>query len=120
MFDGNPLEYHYFITLFHKLVEKRIEDPRGRLTRLIKYTMGNPKEMIKHCVQQPAAVGYDNAKKLLQEKYGNPYSIMSMYRKEIKAWPQLKNGDGASFKKFYFLVKCESITIDRMESTGYS
>ena len=67
--------------------------------------------MIKHCVQQPAAAAYDNAKKLLQQKHGIPYSIMSMYRKEIKAWPQLKNGDGANFQKFYnFLVKCGSIT----------
>ena len=57
--------------------------------------------MIKHCVQQPAAVGYDNTKKLLQQKYGNPYSIMSMYRKEIKVWPQLMSGDGGSFQKFY-------------------
>ena len=39
---------------------------------------------------------------------------MSMYRKEIKAWPQLKNGDGGSFQKFYnFLVKCESIAKSR-------
>ena len=114
VFDGNPLEYHYFMTLFHELVEKRIEDPRGRLTCLIKYTKGDLKEMIKHCVQQPAAVGYDNAKKLLEQKYGNPYSIMSLYRKEIKAWPQLKDGDGGSFQKFYnFLVKCESITKSR-------
>ena len=79
VFDGNPLEYHYFMTLFHELVEKRIEDPRGRLTCLIKYTKGDPKEMIMHCVQQPATVGYDNAKKLLEQEYGNPYSIMSMY-----------------------------------------
>ena len=114
VFYENALAYHYFITLFHGLIKKRIEDPRGRLTRLIKYTKGNPKEMIKHYVQQPAAVGYDNAKKLLQQKYGNPYSIMSMYRKEIKSWPQLKNGDGRSFQKFYnFLVKCENITKSR-------
>ena len=39
---------------------------------------------------------------------------MSMYRKEIKAWPHLKNGDGANFQKFYnFLVKCGSITKSR-------
>ena len=50
--DGNRLDYHYFMTLFHKLVEKRIEDPRRRLTRLIKY-----KEMIKHFVQQTPVVG---------------------------------------------------------------
>ena len=111
VFDGNPCEYDYFMTLFHELVEKRIEDPRGRLTHLIKYTKGDPKEMIKHCVQQPAAVGYDNAKKLLQQRYRNPYRIMSMYRKEIKAWRLLKNSDGGSFQKFYnFLLKCESIT----------
>ena len=30
VFDGNPLEYHNFITLFHGLAEKQIDDPRGR------------------------------------------------------------------------------------------
>ena len=34
VFDGNPLEYHNFMTLFHELVEKHIDDPRGRLTQL--------------------------------------------------------------------------------------
>ena len=111
VFDGNHLEYHYFMTLFRELVEKRSEDPRGRLTRLIKYTKGDLKEMIKHCVQPTAADGYDNAKKLLQQNYRNPYIIMSMYRIDIKAWPQLKNGDGGSFHSF--LVKCESITKSR-------
>ena len=39
---------------------------------------------------------------------------MSMYRREIKAWPQLKNGDGGSIQKFYrLLVKYESITKSR-------
>ena len=37
IFDVSPLEYHNFMTLFHELVEKRIDDPRGRLTRLIRY-----------------------------------------------------------------------------------
>ena len=48
--DGNPLECHYFMTLLHEVVEKRVDDPRGKLTRLIKYTKGDAKEMIKHCV----------------------------------------------------------------------
>ena len=28
VFDGNPLEYHYFMTLFHEVVEKRVDYPR--------------------------------------------------------------------------------------------
>ena len=64
VFDGNSLEYHNFMKLFHELVEKRIDDPKGRLTRLIRYTKGDPNDIIQHCVQQPPSVGYKNAKKI--------------------------------------------------------
>ena len=31
-----------------------------------------------------------------------------------KSWPQIRNGDGESYQKFYnFLLKCESITLAR-------
>ena len=90
IFIGDPVDYHYFITVFDVVVEKKIDDPQGRLTRLVKYTDGQPKEMIKYCIQQPAAVGYKNARSLLEEKYGNPHQIFAAYRKEIKSWPQLK------------------------------
>ena len=82
---GNLLEYHYFMMLFHEIVEKRVDNPRGKLTRLIKYTKGDAKEMIKHCVQQPPGERFRNAKALLERKYGNPYKIMTMYKKEINA-----------------------------------
>ena len=81
------------------------------MTRFIKYTDGEPKEIIKHCIQQPANIGYKNARSLLEQKYGNPCSIIAAYRKEIKAWPQLKPADGAAFQKLHnFLIKCESAT----------
>ena len=62
IFSGDPADYHYFIAIFEEVVEKKIDDPRGRLTSLIKYTDGEPKEMIKHCIQQPVSVGYKNAR----------------------------------------------------------
>ena len=49
VFDGNLLDFHYFMTLFDEEVEKRIDDLRGRLARLVKHTSGNAKEMVKHC-----------------------------------------------------------------------
>ena len=52
-FDGNLLNYHYFMTLFCEVVETKIEDPRGRLTRLLSHTGGEAKELIKHCIQLP-------------------------------------------------------------------
>ena len=111
VFTGEPTKYHYFLAVFEEVVEKKVDDARGRLTRLIKYTDGEPKEMIKHWIQQPANIGYKNPRSLLEQKYGNPHSIIAAYRKEIKAWPQLKPADGAAFQKLHnFLIKCESAT----------
>ena len=47
-FDGNPLEYT--MSMFRKLVEKNTEDPKGRLTRLIQYTRGEVKDLIKNFI----------------------------------------------------------------------
>ena len=58
IFIGDPVDYCYFNAVFEEVVQKKIENPRGRLTKLIKYTDGQPKEMIKHCIQKPEAVGY--------------------------------------------------------------
>ena len=71
IFSGEPVDYHYFIAVFEEVVEKKIDDPRGRLARLISYTEGEPKEMIKYCIQQPVSVGYKTARSLLKEKFGN-------------------------------------------------
>ena len=112
IFTSDPVDYNYFIAVFDEVVEKKIDDPEGRLTRLTKYTDGQPKEMIKHCIQQPAAVGYKNARSLLVEKYGNPHQILAAYHKEIKSGPQIKPADGIAYIKFYiFLLKCGSATL---------
>ena len=92
-------------------METKIDGPRGRLTRLIKYTVGEPKELIKHYIQLPNNHGYQTVVTLLEKTYGNPHKILSSYRKEIKEWPQIKFGDAKAFQKFYdFLLKCESIS----------
>ena len=73
------------LSIFREIVEKGVDNPRGKLTHLIKYNKGNAKEIIKDCIQQPPAQGFENPKILLERKYGNPSNIMTMYRKEIKA-----------------------------------
>ena len=83
-FSGYLLEYHYFMEVFKEVVAKSIEDPRARLTRLIKYTTGRAKDLIKHCIQQPLAEGYENAMGLLESRYGDPLKILASFQKEIK------------------------------------
>ena len=79
VFDGNPLKFNYFMSIFEEMVESKVVDPRGGKS----YTKGEAKELLKHCIQQPTEVYYDNAKNLLMRRYGDPHKIVSAYRLEI-------------------------------------
>ena len=79
-FDGNSLDFHYFMILFCHVVQKRIDGPRGRLVRVLKYMGRDTKEMIKHCIQEPPTMDYQNAKKILGEEFG----IHGIKNKEIE------------------------------------
>ena len=68
-FDGNVSNYHYFIALFKEVVESKADDPRGKLTRLIKYTSGYARELIKHYIQLPSNEGFKHAKYLVEKVY---------------------------------------------------
>ena len=57
----------------------------------------NAKEMAKNCIQLPAYIGFETAKQLLIERYGDFYWIIAAYRKEIKHWPQIKPGDADAY-----------------------
>ena len=72
-FTGNPLDYHYFMSVFKETVEYKIDDPHERLVRLLKCTEGEARETIKHCIQKPVDNGYDSAKLLLEQHYGDPH-----------------------------------------------
>ena len=50
VYTGDPLEYEYFRATFKEVVERRIHDESGRLIRLLKFTSGDAKELIKHFV----------------------------------------------------------------------
>ena len=79
-FDVNLVNFTYFLSMFTEAVEKNIEDPMGRLTRLIKYTTGEAQEMIKHFINDKPEEGYKNAITLLKRQFGNPHRLLAAYR----------------------------------------
>ena len=84
VFDGNPLHYTYFRSMFREAVEKRIKDSQGKLTRLINLTSGSAKELVKSFTHDRPECGFANAMRLLGKQYGNPHKLLASYRKGIK------------------------------------
>ena len=117
-FDGNVLNYHYFIALFREVVESKGDDPRGTLTRLIKYTSGDARELIKHCIQLPSNEEFKHAKYLLQKVYENPHKILASHRIEVKNWQPIKFGDAIAFRRFHnFLLRHKSVATNQKWNT---
>ena len=83
-FNGNPLNFAYFLSMFTESVEKKIEDTMGRLTRPIKCTTGEAQELVKHFINDKPEQDYRNAMQLLRRQYGNPHRLLAAYRMEIK------------------------------------
>ena len=70
--------------MFKEVVERKIKDPLGSLTCLIKFPDGEVKDLIKYCIHLTPDIGYDTAITLLNKRYGNPHSLLTSYKKEIK------------------------------------
>ena len=107
VFSGDPLEYEYFTSNFKEVVETTVLDQRGRLMRLIKYTSGKAKNLIKHCIHEQHFC-YDMAMQLLEKEYGNAEIIAESYLRQLREWPNLRISDTGKFKELYwFLLKCQ-------------
>ena len=53
--------------MFQESFEKKIDNLRGRLTRLIKSNQGEPRELVKHFINDRANCKNENAIALLQK-----------------------------------------------------
>ena len=110
-FDGNSLNFAYFLSMFTESVEKKIEDLLGRLIRLIKCTTGEAQELVKHFINDKPEQCYRNAMELLRRQYGNPLRLLDAYRMEIKHMSPTKPGNISAFRKlFNFLIMCQFLS----------
>ena len=80
-----------------------------RLYYLGKYTTGEPKEAISGLLLLETSDAYKQAKKILSDRYGNPFLVAEAYRKKINEWPKIPPNDGTSLCKFSdFLIHCQT------------
>ena len=62
--------------VFKEAVEYKINNPHDRFVRFLEFTEGEANDTIKHCIKQSPAVGYQRAKLLLEQHYGDPHHTM--------------------------------------------
>ena len=83
-FDGNPLEYLTFIAVFDEMVDRRVADAQVKLTWLLQYTSGSVKAAIKNCALIGGEAGYEEARDILRNRYGNSHLVSQRLIAELK------------------------------------
>ena len=93
IFDGDIMQYQSFIASFELVIESKVESNEEKLYFLEQYTRGPAQALVKSCRYMDPNRGYQNAKKMLQNNYGNEYKIASAYIERALNWPVIKAED---------------------------
>lgn len=88
-FAGDPTDYNIFIQGFNSQFHAKLTSNSDRLRYLEQYLEGEAKEVIKGCHYMHPDAGYVEERKLIEDKYGNPYNISNAFIKKITEWPML-------------------------------
>ena len=74
-YDGDPLQYYTFITAFDETVDSVATTGSAKLNRLVSYTTGVVKTSIQSCLIIGGDAGYNTARAILQDRFGNKLVI---------------------------------------------
>jgi hypothetical protein len=104
-FGGDPLDYKSFIKAFDTRIESKTPSSADRLYYLNQQLIGEPKELIGGCLYLEPEQGYSEARRLLQDEYGDSYKISTAYISKVLNWTVIKYDDEVGLKRFPIFLK---------------
>lgn len=70
------------------MIENKTDNNRDRLQFLIKFTKGQAQHLVKSCEYMSPNRGYQKAKELFKENFGNEYRISCAYLERLFPGPK--------------------------------
>ena len=83
-FSGDPMDYHSFMAAFDEHVGSTNLLPGRKLSRLVQYTDHNARKAIKPCQAIGGQEGYEQAREILERRFGNDYLVSETIIKSVK------------------------------------
>ena len=107
-FFGNSFEYPAFVTAFDSIIAANFPIDKDKLFFLEKYTTGKAHEVVNGFLATNSDTSYSEARKLLDQHFGNPVVVAEGYKKKLRGVRQISDGDSKGLEEFSdFLVRCE-------------
>ena len=92
-YDGDPLLYHNFMSLFDENVDQVTSDGNTKLARIIQYTTGDARNAVRFCSILGGEAGYRKARDILKSRFGNPFLICEKVISSLRNGKLLKGSE---------------------------
>ena len=116
VFHGDIDEYLPFIRAFEARVASKLRDPADKLYFLYEHLGKGPRDLIEGCMAMGHGKGYEDARKILEDEYGDSFKLSNVYISKLESWPSIKANDNVGLKDYaLYLSKCQTV----MKSVSY-
>ena len=117
-FSGEIIEYPKWRSTFDLLIENKALLPHQKLVYLQDYLSGEALDLVKGVCSLNSAEAYIEARRKLDEKYGDPFDITEAFRDRLESWPRLADNDSKGLQKYSnFLDQCV-VTMSAVSELG--
>ncbi|XP_071953133.1 uncharacterized protein [Antedon mediterranea] len=107
IFDGDPLKYYDWNASFRWLIENKGISKADRIHYLKRYIGGPAKEVVSGYFLLQGEHAYENAKAVLEKRYGNPFIVSEAFRDKLDSWPRIQARDYNGLRRLSdFLNQC--------------
>ena len=93
----------------HTLIEQKQIPASEKIHYLRKYLSSSVREIVENNFLLSSEDAFEEAKKLLEPRYGDPFVIGNAFRNKLERWPRIMAKDGEGLRKFAdFLNQCHT------------
>ena len=100
VFYGDPMRYPGWKAAFQTLIEHRRIPAAERIHYLKKYLGGQVKDTVEGYFLLPPEDAFGEAKKLLEERYGNHFVVANAFRDRLERWQRINSRDGVALLRY--------------------
>ncbi|XP_030606244.1 uncharacterized protein LOC115794743 [Archocentrus centrarchus] len=112
IFSGDPLKYSDWKLSFETLIDQKNIRDKEKIYYLRRYVSGQAKKAIDGYFLLGTETAYVAAFEILEERYGNPFTIAKAYRDKLQAWTKIGSKDSFELREFVdFLRSCEAAMV---------
>lgn len=116
VFSGDALKYNDWKLSFEILINQKNIQDKENIYYLRRYVSGQAKNALDGYFLLGTKSAYVAAWEILEERYGNPFTIAKAYRDKLQSWPKIGSKDSFELRDFTDFLRSSEAAMVHIEA----